>query len=69
MVVRPSGAEPGGVSADGSGRLAAERYRAPLAAELDDSSTASFREVSRLLAQQLLGLDRRRFRHRCDLRP
>jgi hypothetical protein len=36
-------------------------------AELDDSSTASFREVSALLARQLPGLDRRRFRHRRDL--
>ncbi len=48
-------------------RLAAERHRAPWIAELDDSSTASFREVSRLLAAELPGLDRRRFRHRRDL--
>jgi AcrR family transcriptional regulator len=48
-------------------RLAAERHRAPWVAELDDSSTASFREVSALLARQLPGLDRRRFRHRRDL--
>src|SRR5208337_4092110 len=46
---------------------AAERHRAPWVAELDDSSTASFREVSALLARQLTGLDRRRFRHRRDL--
>jgi hypothetical protein len=48
-------------------RLAAERHRAPWVAELDDSSTASFREVSTLLARQLPALDRRRFRHRRDL--
>jgi AcrR family transcriptional regulator len=48
-------------------RLAAERHRAPWVAELDDSSTASFREVCRLLTQELPGLDRRRFRHRRDL--
>ncbi len=48
-------------------RLAAERHRAPWVAELDDSSTASFREVSALLARQLPGLDRHRFRHRRDL--
>ena len=48
-------------------RLAAERHRAPWVAELDDSSTASFREVSALLARRLPGLDRRRFRHRRDL--
>jgi AcrR family transcriptional regulator len=48
-------------------RLAAERHRAPWIAELDDSSTASFREVSRLLAAELPGLDRRRYRHRRDL--
>jgi AcrR family transcriptional regulator len=48
-------------------RLAAERHRAPWVAELDDSSTASFREVCRLLALELPGLDRRRFRHRRDL--
>jgi AcrR family transcriptional regulator len=48
-------------------RLAAERHRAPWVAELDDSSTATFREVSALLARRLPGLDRRRFRHRRDL--
>ena len=48
-------------------RLAAERHRAPWVAELDDSSTVSFRDASRLLAAELPGLDRRRFRHRRDL--
>src|SRR3984893_3297580 len=48
-------------------RLAAERHRAPWVAELDDSSPASFREVARLLAAELPGLNRRRYRHRRDL--
>ena len=48
-------------------RLAAERHRAPWVADLDDSSTASFREVSARLARELPGLDQRRFRHRRDL--
>ena len=41
-------------------RLAAERHRAPWVADLDDSSTASFREVSARLARELPGLDQRR---------
>jgi AcrR family transcriptional regulator len=48
-------------------RLAAERFRYPWLAELDESSASSFRKVVGLLAEALPGLDRRRFRHRLEM--